>query len=253
MQHAVLYRVMLVLVGAVLGVLALAWVHEAGAQSTARGRDTITATGVGIVPPGSLNLSSAPVVLSIHVQAQGPDASSAISQANTQAQTIKAALEKAGVAMSAILVTGFSVFPQRGEPRDPSSPPPIGGDTAGVDLQAVVSGTDQLGAVITAAIAAGATDVLTFLSGPPQGQQPPTNNLAAALSEAMDQAKTTASLAASKVGVTLGRVLAVEVETPRGSFFGRALAPWGLSPGSSPFLFPGGLPIAVTVTYKIER
>jgi uncharacterized protein YggE len=174
--------------------------------------DTITATGIGIIPATNPELSSIPVVVYAGVEADGPDADSAITQVNGKVQAVKSALEKAGVDASSFVVLNFYVYPRPG-PSDPSSSTPSVEYEASVSFQVSASGLNQVGALINAALAAGAINVSTYLATRPSGPQPSANEVAGAVADAMDQARIIATAAAASAGVRLGRLLSVDIRT----------------------------------------
>jgi uncharacterized protein YggE len=174
--------------------------------------DTITATGIGIIPAANPELSSIPVVVYAGVEADGPDADNAITQVNAKVQVVKSALEKAGVDASSFVVLNFYVYPRPGTP-DPSSSAPSVEYEAALSFQVTASGLNQVGVLLNAAIAAGATNVSTYLATRSSGSQPSSNEVAEAVADAMDQAKIIATAAAASAGVSLGRLLSVDIRT----------------------------------------
>ena len=173
--------------------------------------ETITATGSGSLPANSIDPASAPLVLSGSVEGEGADANSAIVAVNGKLSGLKAALEKVGVASSSIELTTFYVYPHfEPSPTDPSAPPTITKHQAYIGIQVVVVGLDKVGAVINAALGAGAENVSTSIAT--TTGQSSADDVTVAVGEAMGQARTLAAAAATSAGVRLGQLMSIEIK-----------------------------------------
>jgi uncharacterized protein YggE len=212
-------------------------------QAPAKAEDrktTIDVTGAGEV-------SAAPdtALLQVGAAAASPRAESAIAAVSTKATAVLAVLKSQGVAEKDVQTSAVSLRPVMSRPdnRGPggSEPPRITGYEARIDHRVAVRDVARLGAVIDAAIAAGANDLgsVRFKVRDDAGLLERARRLA------VTDARKTAETLAAEAGVGVGRVLTIkEVESGR--------------PGPAPLMMRaegGGVPVApgeVTVTARVR-
>ena len=183
--------------------------------------ETITATGIGLLPANGIDPASAPLVLSASVEGEGADANSATAAANGKLTGLKAALEKVGVAPSSIQLTSFYVYPHfEPSPTDPSTPPTITKHEAYIGIQVVVVGLEKAGAALNASLGAGGENVSAYVAN--TNGQSSAGDVTVAVGEAMGQARTLATAAAANASVRLGRLMSIEIKPA--AFSGSAVA-----------------------------
>jgi uncharacterized protein YggE len=138
------------------------------------------------------------------VQTKGTTAAAALSENSRQAGAIVAALENAGVHAADIQTTEVSLWPQT-----TSDGTTIVGYQASNSVQATVP-VPTAGATVDAAVAAGANNV----DGPNLSVADKSSADAAALKQALANARTKAQAIAADDGVTLGAVQTVTEGSP---------------------------------------
>lgn len=211
--------------------------------------ETITATGIGLLPASGVDPASSPLVLSASVEGEGADANSATAAANGKLIELKAALEKVGVAPSSIQLTSFYVYPQfEPSPTDPSAPPTITKHEAYIGIQVVVVGLEKAGAAINAALGAGAENVSAYVAN--TNGQSSAGDVTVAVSEAMGQARTLATAAAENAGVRLGRLISIEIKPIAASDSTVATLLTGVDLFGRRAVRNSGQAIEVTTTYE---
>jgi uncharacterized protein len=176
--------------------------HGLAAQLRAEGI-TVTGTGVVRTVPDRAEIS-------FGVVSQGRTASQALAANDTAIQRVVAALRAAGIAASDIQTRYFSVSPRTAEEGTE-----ILGYTAENTVSAQLRNLERAGAVIDAAVAAGANSVY----GPSLSRSDTKEQYRNALRAAVDDARAKARVLAEAAGVSLGAVVGVaeqgsSAETP---------------------------------------
>ncbi len=210
------------------------------ARSAPAGPNGITVTGTGIV-------TSIPdrVRFSFGVSTEGTTASAALSANADRARALVAALRAAGVGQDAIQTQEVSVYP-----RTSDDGREIVGYTASNTVSARIDGIAKAGAVVDAAVRAGANHV----SGPMLEVSERDALYRDALGKAYDDARAKAEALARAVDVSLGdvtRVVEVAAAGPGPVMLEAARA--ADTAGSTP-IEPGKqeLQATVTVTFAID-
>ncbi len=210
-----------VLVAAIgVAVLALSALNLGAWQSIARGTTTtlpVTTgsgapiTGITVQGVGKVTLTPDLATISVGIQSQAPTARAAQSAASAAMTRIIAAAKKAGVAEVDMASQWVSLQPQYAYSSNGTTPPKVTGYQANQALAIKVRKIDTTGAVIDAAVGAGATQV----SGISFSVADPTAATAQARTAAMADARKRASALAQAAGVSLGSLLMVtEVSAP---------------------------------------
>jgi uncharacterized protein len=186
----------LVMLAAALALLASAAepesAHGLAAQLKAEG---ITVMGTGVV-------RSVPdrAEISFGVVSQGRTASQALTANDTAIERVVAALRQAGIAAADIQTRSFSVSPRYSEEGND-----IVGYTAENTVSVQLRNLDRAGAVIDAAVGAGANQVF----GPALSRSNATELYRNALRAAVADARAKAQVVVSAAGVSLGAVVGV--------------------------------------------
>jgi uncharacterized protein len=187
-------------------------------QSVARGVSTPVATGtnapvtgITVQGVGKVTLKPDLATISVGIQAQAPTAARAQADASTVMNKVIAAMRKAGIADADMTSQWVSLQPQYIYAPNGSIPPRVTGYQANQSLSVKVRKIDNSGAVIDAAVAAGATQV----GGISFSVSDPTAATAQARAAAMADAKKRASALAQAAGVSLGALITVtELSAP---------------------------------------
>lgn len=149
--------------------------------------------------------------MSIGVESVGADVSKVVGDVNTKQATIIAKLKALGVTDNDIQTTNFNVSIER-------KPPTPGSATEGPvtyratnNAQVTIRKTDQIAALIEAAVQAGANNIygINFSVADPAPM------MSEARSKAITDARTKAEALAKAAGVKLGRIISIS-ETPFG-------------------------------------
>lgn len=202
---------------AVLGLIALgpalASAPQAAAQVITTGQSGSSAVQPGITVEGSGVVTVAPneAILSVGVQDQAFTASAAQQAASAAMTKVIAAVKAAGAADADLATQWVSLQPQYDNGPNGNGPSKLTGYQATQSLQVTVREIDQTGAVIDAAVSAGANQVggVTFSLANPSAVT--TQARAAAVADAQQRARTIAQAA----GVTLGSAVSItEVSAP---------------------------------------
>lgn len=213
------------------------------AQNNESFRRTVTVTGYG-------QASAVPNVvrITLGVESVNPKLTPALSEVNRKMAAVMAALEKAGVAKRDIRTVDFSVFPERAYSQ--SGPGPITSYRVSNVVRVTVRKVEESGAVLDAAINAGANVV--------QGLNFEVEDMkqveASARKAAMDDARAKAESLVNAAGAKLGRALTISEFSMGGppmpmmafAAEGNAAKGVSLAPGSQE------ITIQVQVTYEIE-
>ncbi len=231
-------RYVLVLAAAVLGAALLTGV---GRPERARGEAavaerTITVGGTGLVSAVPNRAS-----FSFGVETQAKTASAALTDNGAAMRKVIAAVKAAGVAPADIQTQQVSLSPRYSD--DGST---ILGYTASNSVSVSVKNLEKAGALVDAAVAAGANDV----SGPSLFRADQQALVRQALKNAVTDAREKAQALAEAAGVTLGEVQTIAVdETPQPmASDAKAAAPEASTP-----IEPGmeSLQATVTVTFAV--
>jgi uncharacterized protein len=186
----------LVTLAAVLALLASAAepdsAHGLAAQLKAEG---ITVTGMGVV-----RATPDRAEISFGVVTPGRTASQALSANDAAIERVVAALRRAGIAAADIQTRSFSVSPRYNEAGDE-----ITGYTAENTVSAQLRNLDRAGAVIDAAVGAGANQVF----GPSLSRSDSGALYRSALRAGVADARVKAQELASAAGVSLGQIVGV--------------------------------------------
>jgi len=221
---------MRLLVTLAIAVALLAGGADAATTATATSTDTVTVTGMGTVTavPDQAEFD-------FTVQTKGATAAGVLSRNGTDTKAVIAAVEAAGVAQADIQTEQVSLDPVQS--NDGTS---IVGYTASDTIDVTKLAIAQAGAVVDAAVGAGATDV----SGPSLTLSSQDALYNQALKNAVAQAKTKAQALADAAGLNLGGVVTM-VEGG-----GATPLPFAVGAASSPNtpIQPGTQHVQATVT-----
>lgn len=227
---------MKILAIAAVAVALLAGGADAATTQTTQTGDTVTVTGTGTVDAVPNEAS-----FDFTVQTKGKTASAALVQNGTDTQAVISAVEAAGVPEADIQTQQVSL-----DPLTSNDGTTIIGYTASDTITASKLAIGKSGAIVDAAVGAGATDV----SGPSLDVSSQDALYASALKAAVGQAKSKAQVLADATGRTLGDAVTI-VEggesTPLPAAFGAAK-------GTSTPIEAGTQQIqaSVTVTYALS-
>ncbi|PZX16027.1 hypothetical protein LX81_02299 [Palleronia aestuarii] len=171
--------------------------------------------GAVIVVTGEGRATAAPdmALLSLGVVAEGETAADAVAGVSENLSPVLAALRDGGIAEADLQTTGISVVPVYSAPGpDEQTAPRIASYEASSDLSAVLRDLDTVGALLDAAIAAGANRVGGF-------RLDITDDAAladAALQGAVGDARRKAEAVADAAGQSLGAILEIREAGPDG-------------------------------------
>ncbi len=186
--------------------------------------------------------------LSLGVQAVAPTASEALSQANSSAAALIAALKAAGISDNDIATSGLSIYPQYG-----SSVNVITSYQASNSVTVTVRDITQTGPVIDAAAAA-AGDHIT-IGGVSFYVDDTEALIGAARADAINNAKKRAGEYAAAAGVSVGTVIQISevaINNPVPQFYAASAA--ADSGATAPTPIETGtqdLTVSVTVVYQL--
>jgi len=224
-----------VLAAALAGVAAYAGVGRpdlaGGAGSAARAARTITVTG-----NGSVDATPSRAVFSFGVSTQGTTASAALGANAVAATKVIAALKDAGVGAADIQTESISLSPVVSDKGDA-----IVAYLASSSVSVTISAIDRSGAVVDAAVRAGANQV----SGPALTVSDQDALYRKALTQAVADARTKAQALAQASSLELGAV--VSVAEGAGAAPAPVLAPARQAVGAVP-VEPGRQEIDASVT-----
>jgi uncharacterized protein YggE len=210
-----------VLIGVIgLALLALSALNLGAWQSIARANTTTLpvttpsgapVAGITVQGVGKITLTPDLATISVGIQSQAATAAKAQQAASAAMTRIIDAVKKAGVADIDLKSQWVSLQPQYAYSPSGTVPPRVTGYQANQALAIKVRAIETTGAVIDAAVAAGATQV----SGISFSVADPTAATAQARNAAMADAKKRAQALAQAAGVSLGTLLTVtEVSAP---------------------------------------
>lgn len=219
----------------VAAVVAVALPADAAEPSARRGL-TVTGADVVRVAPDTAEWS-------FGVQARASTARAAIRAATGRMRAIVASARKSGVAGADIRTDYVSLYPRVEEEGGR-----VNGYVASTTVRVVVRALSRAGAVVEAAVSAGATDVY----GPSLTRSDADAQYRLALERAYDDARAKAERLAAKVGVSLGAPTAIVEGAQAGEpVYAEAAAAGG---GDALSIEPGqtGIGASVTVTFAIS-
>jgi len=213
-----------------------------GGSGSATGTQGITVEGSGIV-----TVSPDEASVSVGVQTQAATAATAQSEASAAMTRIIAAVKTAGVADADLATQWISLQPQIDYSASGKSPATVTGYQATQSLQVTVRHLDQTGAIIDAAVTAGANQV----GGVSFSLADPTAVTIQARTAAMADAKARAQTLAQAAGVALGAPLSItELSAPSPIPFAAA-APGARAAGTPIQAGTAQVEVDVQVTYAI--
>ena len=193
------YATAALLAALALALVALAGCGAVGTTTTAAGTaaNTVTASGAGTTQavPDTAEMS-------FGVTTMSPNAQSALDEASKSAEQIASAVKKQGIADEDIQTQDVSVYPQT---VDQNGKQVITGYQASLSVRVKVRDISKLGAIISAANAAGANNI----SGPTFTIDDPAPARAKAIEEAVADARKSAEAMAKAAGKSVGAVLSM--------------------------------------------
>ena len=200
--------------------------------------------GQGITVVGTGSVKSVPDVSewSFGVHSEAETAEAALRASSVETRRLLDALKGAGVARDDLRTQQISLWPDMRERGD------VVGYTASNSVQATVRGMAKAGAIVDAAVAAGANEVW----GPSFRVSDARDQFEEAAAAAYDDARRKAESLAEKAGVSLGRPVAI-TETSGGNVYGIDSGSAELARADAP-IEPGkqDSQVALTVTFAIS-
>lgn len=204
---------------------------------------------------GEVRLAPTYAVLAIGITTRENAAVAAASENARKVQAVTNALRSVGLSEKEIATSGYRIDQNFVYPRD-GQPPVPSGFSANTTIRAEVRRLDNLGKVVDAATAAGATGVsaVQFLAANTEDAR------RSAMAEAVRQARTDAEVIARAAGGSLGRLIAlnsggVSQPTPRDLYGGSVLASEAASMAPAPpptRIMPGELNVTAQVFGRWE-
>jgi uncharacterized protein YggE len=204
---------------------------------------------------GEVRLAPTYAVLAIGITTRENAAVAAASENARKVQAVTNALRSVGLSEKEIATSGYRIDQNFVYPRD-GQPPVPSGFSANTTIRAEVRRLDNLGKVVDAATAAGATGVsaIQFLAVNTEDAR------RSAMAEAVRQARTDAEVIARAAGGSLGRLIAlnsagVSQPTPREVYGGNVLASEAASMAPAPpptRIMPGELNVTAQVFGRWE-
>ncbi len=183
-----------------------------GGPLLASGQVSTSAAQQGVLVTGSGTVTAKPDMaqVSVGVVAQESTAADAMAKNNAQMNEVVEAIKALGIEAKDIQTTGINLYPVYEEQRVPTktTPPEIVGYRANNNVTVRIRQLDQVGAVLDAAVRAGANSV----GGVNFGLQDPKALHNQALEAALQDARAKAELIALTLQLTLGPVTAVSEE-----------------------------------------
>ena len=170
------------------------------AESLAAQGAAVSGAGITVVGTGSVTATPDTAEWSFGVQTSGDTAASALTANSSAMDQVIAALRGAGVAEDDLQTQQVSVYPRTSD--DGVS---IVGYDASNTVSATIRDLDKAGAIVDAAVAAGANQVY----GPSLTVSDAEAQYGAAMEAAFDDARARAGAIAEKAGVTLGAPVAI--------------------------------------------
>jgi uncharacterized protein len=236
-----------------LAVGAAGWIGRDDPKASVASPNPVPAAGsivssITVNGEGKMKVKPDTASLSLGVQAVAPTATDALSQANTSAAALIAALKAAGIGDNDIATSGLSINPQYGSSADV-----ITGYQASNSATVTVRDITQTGPVIDAAAAA-AGDHIT-IGGVSFYVDDTEALIGAARADAIDNAKKRAGEYAAAAGVSVGSVVQISevaINNPLLQFYAASAA--ADSGATAPTPIQTGtqdLTVSVTVVYQL--
>lgn len=166
-------------------------------------RTSLVARTIRVSGVGEVRAKPDEARIELAVETQAPTARAAGEENARIAERVIAALVRAGVPRGEIETRGYSLFPDYREPRPDDTDPVIRGYRAANMVSVRTERLDRVGALIDVALGAGANR----LNGIGFGLRNDAAPRAAALREAVAEARRAAEVMAAALGVRLGPVL----------------------------------------------
>jgi uncharacterized protein len=167
------------------------------------------ASGITVVGTGSVQSVPDVSEWSFGVHAEAETAEAALHESSAETKHLLEALRRAGVAKDDLRTQQVSLWPDMREGGN------VAGYTASNSVQATVRGMAKAGAIVDAAVGAGANEVW----GPSFRDSDARGRFEEAAAAAYDDARRKAEALAEKAGVSLGRPVAI-TETSGGNVYG---------------------------------
>jgi uncharacterized protein len=230
-------RLALVALLAVGGLVAAAYIGI-GRPDAASGQTAGTAPAPGITVTGNGSVKAAPDTadFSFGVETQGETSAQALDKNNEAVQTVIAAVKTAGVAAADVQTQQVSV-----SPRYASDGQKIVGYSAVNSVNVKVRDISKAGAVVEAAVDAGANQVY----GPTFSIASQSGLYRDALKKALDDARSKAEAIAADAGVSLGEITTI---VEGGTFGPPVPLSEGAAADTSVSIEPGQQEIVATLT-----
>jgi uncharacterized protein len=252
-RSVIVARTAVVAIVAVIGLVALApalaHAPRAAAQvSTDPSGSTSVQTGISVQGTGIVTVTPDQATLSVGVQQQAATASAAQQAASAAMNKIIAAVKAVGVADADLATQWISLQPRYDNGPTGNLPPKVSGYQANQSLQVTVRHLDKTGAVIDAAVSAGANQVggVSFSLGDPSAATAQAR--AAAVADARQRARALAQAA----GVTLGAPVWInEVSAPSPIPFAAAAPAAGMAASTPIQAGTTQVEVDVQVTFAI--
>jgi uncharacterized protein YggE len=219
-------------------------------DSAATGSEGSTPRTMNVTGTGKVTLTPDIAYISIGVHTEGPNASQAVAENNSQTQKVVDALKSAGVAEKDIKTTNFSIYPQQ---KFDDKGQPTGEVIYMVDNTVYVTLRDisKVGEILDSAVKAGANNIY--------GIQFDVADTTEAVSEARKLAVENAEKAAKELatasGVTLGPIQTIN------SYGGGIPVPYSMGKGGGAVALDASVPVSagqlelsvdVNIVYEIR-
>jgi hypothetical protein len=194
-----------------LALALLSSVLAAGPSAPARGEEKkALVPSLTVVGSGTVSARPDMAQVQVGVVTQAPSAARALKENNDAMAKLFATLDGQGVARKDVQTTGFSVVPQYKRGPHGQQLPEVVGYRVSNTVRVKVRKLDALGQVLDEVVQKGANQV----HGISFAVAEPTPLLDAARRKAMADARRKAELYAREAGVTVGRVLLIQEQTP---------------------------------------
>ena len=175
------------------------------AYQPAPGQPAATGPGITVVGTGSAKAVPDVTEWSFGVRSEAESAAAAMSANAAATQRVIDALRAAGVDRDDLRTEQVSLYPRTSDEGHIEGPQGVLGYTASNTVHVTVHGVERAGAVVDAAVEAGANEVY----GPSLRVSESDEEYAQAVDDAFDDARAKAEAIAAKAGLTLGAPVAV--------------------------------------------
>jgi uncharacterized protein len=177
----------------------------AAAYQQTPGDPTVAVHGITVVGTGSAKAVPDVTEWSFGVRSEAETAAAAMKENAAATQRVIDALKGAGIDRDDLRTEQVSLYPRMSEDGHIEGPQGVLGYTASNTVHVTVKSVDRAGAVVDAAVAAGANEIY----GPSLRVSESDDEYAQAVDAAFDDARARAEAIAAKAGLTLGRPLAI--------------------------------------------